>query len=277
MYVFKHVKEMATGELRRRRNWARDGGLLDSTSQSTRVLRTKASGNGSTRALEVILKNLPLLFILLHLFLLLLILFWTVEDSESERKDLSRLIRAIEVVLRKESITVWISPGASLLPSKRGKRVVKLTKYHRWLTFGIMHGDELGVIGALSRNSQLVAVETHGGLRVFFDSQSHTFKHTLNYREPYVDLIYFREDGRLLVSECCGCDPKPPPIEACTKKMCRCRACVALKDTLYPLEAVRLGGTVILAPKHIESILVDFSWDDIHPHARAQLTMDMET
>ncbi len=177
---------------------------------------------------------------------------------------------AVSRVMAASGVRVWVAPGAELMPVDLDTRRLRFTRFHRWLNLGVAHGSVLAVAEALSLDPELLSVETHGGLRIFFGA-GWDYSAPENYREPYIEIMYYRDDGPLLANHCCACHPRVPPISACTKKTCACLTCVVLKGALEPLQALRIDDVAILGPQAIATLLINPDADDIHPLAKALL------
>lgn len=228
-------------ELRRRR-------AIPTTDHDAISLEAPASKRNSAQARSLLyhaILQLPYFMVVVHIWLALITLAWR-GDVHNEPRELDALLRTVSGALRAHDIVHWVAPGGEL--RQHGARRASLTRYHRSLTFGAQHGQELDVAAALSDHKSLSTVETHSGLRIF----TGTPQHGLDHREPYVDIRYYRNDGQLLVSDCCGCDSGT--IAACTKRMCACRACVSLTKSIHPISLLRLGAQTLPAPHDLSSV-----------------------
>ena len=219
-----------------------------------------------TPELRIILVTLPGFVILIHVVLIAFIVFQRAIPI-SHTPELTKLLKTVSAVMAANDVRAWVSPGAELMPVNLENRELRFTRYHRWLQLGAMKGSELLVADALSQNDSLSSVETHGGLRIFFNTNWNESAPE-NYREPYIELIYYRDDDPLLASHCCACASRVPPIDACTKKICSCRTCVIYKPALEPLAPIRIDNVGVLGPFQIATLLLDVNASDIHPFVK---------
>lgn len=239
------VSSMATLEIRRRK-------------KSTRVpfTATMEPPKSGDRLDLVISRGFPPLVIAIH-GVLLGMLFTLPVPTSSAAPALLTLLGQVDIALRSGGIRPWLVTGSELV-SAEGTSDAALTHRHFRLALGVPHGTALRVARALSDTS-LFHTETRAGLRVFANAATGA----KDYTTPYVDLVYYRRDGQLLMSPCCKCSAKPPPIAACTKKTCGCLICVSPISAVYPLVPLRVDGLVVLAPQLVDLV---FTREEAHPY-----------
>lgn len=208
----------------------------------------------------------PEWMLVLHFILIIFSICW--RGERVSKGKLSMLLGAVSGTLNAHGVQHWVCEGAQLL--YLGGRRVALTPYHRHLTLCTIHGGQLNVAAALSAKTTLASVETHSGLRVYFDTDDDDSEMSTDYGTPFVDIRYYRRDGLLLTSHCCAC--AAASVAACTKRLCACRACVALSTETFPLDAVRVSGIRLYVPRHLDAVLLNTSAPDIHPSVRHRLS-----
>lgn len=234
---------------------------------------------GHTMLLAV-LNLIPLLAIALQLFLMFFLLLApipisnqigmggihqiTLNTTAPSSKTLPQLLGDIATGLKKNNITFWMLPGAGLL-ADNDARHARFTQWHEGVDIGIYQNDllQLVVVQAELQYKGIEAVESYFGLRLFASNGLGNDQY--DFKEPFVDVKYFKDKGDHIVNHCCDC--APVSIGSCTKKMCECLVCAAYKTRLFPLQDVLIEGvgTSIPGPKDFTSLLLKSASQVVHP------------
>ncbi|CDF34831.1 unnamed protein product [Chondrus crispus] len=153
---------------------------------------------------------------------------------------LPELLATICDALDAVNVTHWLLPGLGLLPPRRAGFDGRFTPWQEGVDLGVFQRDLLHVILAQSSLQALgiVPVESYFGLRLFHIGGHGDARY--DFRAPFVDLVYMRDEQGLVVSHCCDC--APVSISSCTKTTCGCMVCVAAGGETWPLRDVHVEG-----------------------------------
>ncbi|KAI0567056.1 hypothetical protein FGB62_4g331 [Gracilaria domingensis] len=204
----------------------------------------------------------------------------TYKARESLRNSIAPLSLAelLEVVVKafeSDHITYWLLPGLNLLPPSNedgdGRVIGKLTPWHEGVDLGIFQDDLMKVIQVqtLLQSQGIIAVESYFGLRMFLESGYEDTRY--DFRRPFIDVVYFREEEDHVVSHCCDCVPNS--VGACSKKTCDCMVCLAKTDDVFPLATTQIEGVqcALKAPRRLETLMLRDTSNSVHPSLRKLL------
>eukprot|EP00737_Agarophyton_chilense_P004447 gb/GEZJ01005608.1/.p1 GENE.gb/GEZJ01005608.1/~~gb/GEZJ01005608.1/.p1 ORF type:complete len:270 (-),score=32.72 gb/GEZJ01005608.1/:709-1518(-) len=166
---------------------------------------------------------------------------------------LSELLDVVVKAFERQEITYWFMPGLNILSDSRengeGRVTGKLSPSQEGVDLGVFQDDLMNVIQVQTQlqGQGIVAVESHFGLRIFSEMGYEDPRY--DYRTPFVDVVYFKEEGEYVVSPCCDCEPST--IGVCSKKTCDCMACLAKSNDIFPLTVVKIEGisSALKAPR----------------------------
>lgn len=178
---------------------------------------------------------------------------------------LPELLATIVDALDDVNVTYWLLPGLGLLPPLSVSVDGRLNPWQEGVDLGVYQDDVMRVFLAQSSLQAvgIVAVESYYGLRLFPISGRGDDRY--DFRTPFVDLLYFKEEKGHVLSYCCDC--APVRISACTKKTCGCLICAARMEEVFPLTNVRIDGVrrSITGPRNMDSLLLPRDIDGVHP------------
>jgi hypothetical protein len=199
---------------------------------------------------------------------------WLQPDGFIRNRENSNFLSAttsfISDALSSANVTYWLLPGSGLIPSKSPSTQFRFTEWHRGTAIGVLQLEMMRVLLAVSSlddtsrvKQRILAVETFFGLRLFpvggFEDPR------LDYKEPYVDIMFFTPERNRLVNFCCDCERIA--ISACTKKTCGCMVCAYDVDSIFPVNNIRVEGVKhrLPAPNDVASIELSANLRGVHP------------
>lgn len=189
----------------------------------------------------------------------------TTQATHERPPTLLELLSIIADALDSTNVTYWLLPGLGLLPPLSNSFDGRLNPWQEGVDLGVYQSDLMRLILAQSslQAMGIVPVESYFGLRLFHIAGRSDERY--DFRAPFVDVLYFREDKGHAVSFCCDC--KPVAISACTKKTCGCLLCAARTDEMFPLAQIRIEGLQrsVSGPRNRDSMFLPTDLDGVHP------------
>lgn len=178
------------------------------------------------------------------------------------------LLADIVDALDRSNVTYWLVPGLGLLPlhsQGEGKAEGKLSPWQEGVDIGVFQEDLMRVVLAQTelQSTGIVQVESYFGLRLFSIYGREDDRY--DFRSPFLDIVYFKEDSGHAVSYCCDC--APIAISACTKKTCGCLVCAMKLDEIFPLSSIVIKGVrrAVNSPRDKESLFLPRDMPGVHP------------
>lgn len=190
-------------------------------------------------------------------------------EHETTAPDIHQLLEVVAGALEKQNVTYWLLPGLDLLPSSRNGGAEspfgRLSPWHEGIDIGVFQGDLMRVILIQTELQPygIMAVESYFGLRLFSSFSVEDPRY--DFRRPFIDIVYFKREGRNIVSHCCDCEPST--IGACSKKTCNCLVCVAGVDDIFPTMYVTIErvNLKLRAPRLAEYLRMRDTSKSLHP------------
>jgi hypothetical protein len=183
---------------------------------------------------------------------------------------LATTLSAVSDSFASANVTYMLLPGSSLIPSKTSPAQLRFTEWHRGTAVGVLQKDMMRVLLAVSSlddissaRQRISAVETFSGLRLFPADGTGDLR--LDYKEPYVDVMFLTRNKNKLINSCCDCDPVK--ISSCTKRTCGCKICAYELDAIFPLSQVRIHSVMrpMPIPRDRSSVLLPQSIPGVDP------------
>lgn len=186
-----------------------------------------------------------------------------------EAPTLAGLLEDVTAALDNANVQYWLLPGLGLLPpSESGTRNGEEGRLNPWqegIDIGVYQADLMGVVVAQTslQSKGIVPVESYFGLRLY--SIYGTEDDRYDFRTPFVDILYFKEEYGHAINFCCDC--APIAISACTKKTCGCLVCATKLDQLFPLSSIHIQDIrrAISCPQDKETLFLPRNIPGVHP------------
>jgi hypothetical protein len=199
---------------------------------------------------------------------------WVEPDGFNRYREhanvLSATISSISDSLSSANATYWLLPGSGLIQSNPSSTKFRFTEWHRGTTIGVLQTEMMRVLLAVSSlddtsriRHRILAVETFSGLRLF--PVNGVADPRLDYKEPYVDIMFFTLERERLVNFCCDCERVT--ISACTKKTCGCMICAYDVNSIFPVGNIPVEGVQhpLPGPKDVASVKLSATLPGVHP------------
>jgi hypothetical protein len=193
----------------------------------------------------------------------------TITDHE-QSTFLATTLSAVSDSFASANVTYMLLPGSGLIPSKTSPAKLRFTEWHRGTAVGVLQKDMMRVLLAISslddissKKQRISAVETFSGLRLY--PPDGTGDPRLDYKEPYVDVMFLTRINDKLINSCCDCDPIK--ISSCTKRTCGCKICAYDLDAIFPLSQVRIHSVMrpMPVPRDRSSVLLPEAIPGVDP------------
>lgn len=181
---------------------------------------------------------------------------------------LLELLADVTDALDDANVTHWLLPGIGLLPPKSDKRdggEGRLNPWQEGIDIGVYQDDLMQVILAQAelQPKGIVPVESYFGLRLFSIYGLEDDRY--DFRTPFVDILYFKDDSGHSISFCCDC--APIKVSACTKKTCGCLVCATKLEEVFPLSSIRIDGMRrdVSCPRNKDTLFLPKDIPGVHP------------